>query len=562
MNIGGYFGDLTRTAVKVPGNLPKNPSAGTHRGLDLIFLKIQSENGGLSRVAINQFPATIGRDPGNQIAIPDDQISRFHLRIKRRGRLLIVEDLDSRNGTFLNGDRIVNAVVRTGDKILIGSTEIVVFSTDAEISLEQRALDGQGLQEGPEITVQPARSGENEPDLVPSSRIPLQPDPGIPVTGRITQAIYEAEGDMVLSRSAEDAGRTVLKALHRLLPWIRRSAIFQWHAESRKLTPLATRGQDASGYITVIQKPLEDAINRVCGIFVGQKSEHSTPGRTQAHQESARFVLPVVTHERITALVHVEVDPAQIQDPHQQIQPALALIERVAPTLENFSLRSELDGWLIGVIDTLVATIEAKDTYTHGHSERVSRYSLAIADELKLGRDLKRQLLISALCHDIGKIGVPDAVLKKASLLSTEEYLEMKLHPVLGAEIVQRLPGSSRFLSGIKYHHERWDGSGYPDGLRGEDIPFFGRIVGICDVFDAMVSGRAYSGFMDQSDAVERLQEEKELFDPEILKAFNRAHDRGTLTIKTSTRQNRGEPERSLLKIEIEDSTKEGRKRR
>ncbi|NBQ54348.1 MAG: HD domain-containing protein [Proteobacteria bacterium] len=77
----------------------------------------------------------------------------------------------------------------------------------------------------------------------------------------------------------------------------------------------------------------------------------------------------------------------------------------------------------------------------------------------------------------------------------------MKLHPVLGAEIVKRLPGSSRFVSGIKYHHERWDGTGYPDGLKGEDIPFFGRIVGICDVFDAMVSGRAYSGFIDQSDA-------------------------------------------------------------
>lgn len=528
----------------------------------MIFLKIQSENGGLSRVAITQFPVTIGRDPGNQIAIPDDQISRFHLRIKRRGRLLIVEDLESRNGTFINGDRIVNAVVRTGDKILVGSTEIVVFSTEAEISLDQRVLGSQGPEAGPEITVQASRNGETEPEIVPSSRIPLQPDPSISLPSRVTQAVYEAEGDMLLSRTAGDAGRTILKSLHRLLPWIRRSAVFQWHPESRKLTPLATRGEDAGGYVTLVQKPVEDAINRACAIFVGPRNEKASPARTQTHQEFARFVLPLISHERITGLVHIEADPAQIQDAHQQIQPGLALLERVAATLENFALRNELDGWLIGVIDTLVATIEAKDTYTHGHSERVSRYSLAIADELKLGRDLKRQLLISALCHDIGKIGVPDAVLKKASLLSTEEYLEMKLHPVLGAEIVQRLPGSARFLSGIKYHHERWDGSGYPDGLRGEDIPFFGRIVGICDVFDAMVSGRAYSGFMDQSDAVERLQEEKELFDPEILKAFNRAHDRGTLTIKTSTRQNGPDADRSLLKIEIEDSTKDGRKRR
>jgi len=187
------------------------------------------------------------------------------------------------------------------------------------------------------------------------------------------------------------------------------------------------------------------------------------------------------------------------------------------------------------MIETMVATIEAKDTYTHGHSERVSRYSIAIADELKLSRDLKKLLLISALCHDIGKIGIPDAILKKASMLSSEEYEEMKLHPTIGSDIISHMPNAQRFISGVKHHHEKWDGSGYPDGLTGEDIPFFGRIVALSDVFDAMVSGRAYSGFMDQSDAISRITEERELFDPEILRAMIRAHENGSLTLKTST---------------------------
>ncbi len=528
----------------------------------MIFLKIHSDNGGQSRVSVSQFPVTLGRDEANQICIPDDQISRFHVRIKRRGRLLIVEDLDSRNGTFLNGDRIVNAVVRTGDKIHIGSTEIAVFSTEAEISLDPADLRRLDTNEGPEINIQPAKISENEPELTAATRIPLHLDPAIVQSNRVTQSIYEAQGDMLLSRTADDAGRTILKSLHKILPWIQRSAIFHWHPESRKLTPLTTRGQDVGTSVTLVQKALEDAINRSCGIYLGHRSDGASPGKTQTHQNLARFVLPMVSRDRITGVIHIEADPARIDDAHRQIQPALALLERVAATLETFLLRLELDGWMIGVIDTLVATIEAKDTYTHGHSDRVSRYSLAIADELKLSRDLKRQLLISALCHDIGKIGVPDAVLKKASLLSAEEYQEMKLHPVLGAEIIKRLPGSSRFLSGIKYHHERWDGTGYPDALKGEDIPFFGRIVGICDVFDAMVSGRAYSGFIDQSDALERLHEERELFDPEILKAFHRAHDRGTLTIKTSTQENRIGDDRSLLKIELDNSSKDARKRR
>src|SRR5690606_10113945 len=116
-----------------------------------------------------------------------------------------------------------------------------------------------------------------------------------------------------------------------------------------------------------------------------------------------------------------------------------------------------------------------------------------------------------------------------------------KLHPTIGAEIVRHMPNAHRFISGVKHHHEKWDGTGYPDGLAGEDIPFFGRIVGIADVFDAMVSGRAYSGFMDQGDAVNRIMDEAQLFDPEILKAFVRAHESGTLTPKTSTASNKAD---------------------
>ncbi|NBQ52909.1 MAG: FHA domain-containing protein, partial [Proteobacteria bacterium] len=276
------------------------------------------------------------------------------MRIKRRGRLLIVEDLDSRNGTFLNGDRIVNAVVRTGDKIHVGSTEIAVFSTEAEISLDPADLRRLGSNEGPEINIQPAKMSENEPELAAAARIPLQLDPAILQSNRVMQSIYEAQGDMLLSRTADDAGRTILKSLHKLLPWVQRSAVFHWHPESRKLTPLATRGEDAGTSVTLVQKALEDAINRTCGIYLAQRSDGASPGKTQTHQDISRFVLPMVSRDRITGVVHIEADPTRIDDAHRQIQPALALLERVAATLETFLLRLELDGWMIGVIDTLV----------------------------------------------------------------------------------------------------------------------------------------------------------------------------------------------------------------
>jgi len=212
---------------------------------------------------------------------------------------------------------------------------------------------------------------------------------------------------------------------------------------------------------------------------------------------------------------------------------------------------------MVGMIETIIATIEAKDTYTHGHSERVSRYSMAIAEEMKLSRELKRLLLVSALCHDVGKIGIPDAILKKASMLSAEEYEEMKLHPTIGANIIEHMPNAKRFISGVKHHHEKWDGTGYPDGLVGEDIPFFGRIVAVADVFDAMVSGRAYSGFMDQSEAIQRIMDEEDLFDPEILKACVRAHENGSLTLKTNTAGKSASPEEPQFERSSLDSPEE-----
>lgn len=201
-------------------------------------------------------------------------------------------------------------------------------------------------------------------------------------------------------------------------------------------------------------------------------------------------------------------------------------------------LKRDLDVWFSGALETMVAVVEAKDTYTRGHSERVSKYCMAIADELKLDPEVKKILMMSALVHDIGKIGIPDAILKKASNLSGDEYEDMKLHPLIGAEILRHIPGSQRFVSGVKHHHEKWNGSGYPDGLAGEEIPFFARIIAIADSFDAMVSGRSYSGFMDQTTALEKIRNEKDIFDPEILKAFLKAYDDGLLTMKTDTQNN------------------------
>lgn len=159
---------------------------------------------------------------------------------------------------------------------------------------------------------------------------------------------------------------------------------------------------------------------------------------------------------------------------------------------------------------TLSAALDARDPYTAGHSMRVAEYSVMIGRKLGLAEEELDTLYKTALIHDIGKVGIPDMVLLKEGKLSEEEYLTIQRHPVLGESILQHVqPAQSikPFLSGVRSHHERYDGKGYPDQLAGERIPLFGRIIAVADAFDAMTSDRPYRKGMKDEEAISILEQ-------------------------------------------------------
>ena len=160
----------------------------------------------------------------------------------------------------------------------------------------------------------------------------------------------------------------------------------------------------------------------------------------------------------------------------------------------------------LGTVKSLATAIDGKDPYTRGHSERVARISLAIGQRLNLPEDEMEKLRISALLHDVGKIGIDDAILKKPAALTDEEYEQMKQHPQKGYKIMAQIPGMKDFLPGMYMHHEMIDGNGYPQGLKGNEIPMQARIVSVADTFDAMTTDRPYSKAMTVEQAVERIQ--------------------------------------------------------
>lgn len=184
----------------------------------------------------------------------------------------------------------------------------------------------------------------------------------------------------------------------------------------------------------------------------------------------------------------------------------------------------------IGAIRTLAAAIDAKDPYTRGHSERVTWYSRTISQEMGLSPRETETVRIAALLHDVGKIGISDAVLQKPSMLTDDEYLYMKQHPEMGATIMSQIPQLRDVIPGMKFHHESLDGSGYPRGLKGDEIPIAARIIGVADAFDAMTTDRPYQKALPPEVAIEKiLSAAGQKYDERVVAAFAVAWRAGKL---------------------------------
>jgi len=186
----------------------------------------------------------------------------------------------------------------------------------------------------------------------------------------------------------------------------------------------------------------------------------------------------------------------------------------------------------LGSIRTLSAAIDEKDPYTRGHSGRVAKYSVILAEAMDLPEEEVYKIRISALLHDVGKIGVDDRVLKKPGELTPEEFELMKQHPVKGANIIRPVAKLREMLPGIELHHESMNGAGYPYGLKGDEIPLMARIIAVADTLDAMTTNRPYQAAMDLEVAIERVRSlTPKKFDPGVADALYRAVEQGKLRL-------------------------------
>lgn len=184
-------------------------------------------------------------------------------------------------------------------------------------------------------------------------------------------------------------------------------------------------------------------------------------------------------------------------------------------------LKAMLDNEDVEVIEALSAAVDAKDNYTNGHSNTVSRLCLSLAEKMGVPECERESLRVAALLHDIGKIGTPDAILKKPGKLEDQEREIVEHHPGVGSHILQKVQQLTAIVPSVKHHHERYDGKGYPNGLVGKNIPLFARMIALADAFDAMTSNRPYRPALSTKEAIEEIRRcSGTQFDPELVEAF------------------------------------------
>jgi putative nucleotidyltransferase with HDIG domain len=240
--------------------------------------------------------------------------------------------------------------------------------------------------------------------------------------------------------------------------------------------------------------------------------------------------VPLIDKDQVIGVIQVlnKTDGTLFDEADCDVLNAFAIQGAIA--LGNAQLYSELRRSFADTVRIIANAVEARDPYLAGHTNRVTQIALALADELGWSRERLDILEIGAILHDIGKIGIPDNVLNKPEDLTLKEYNEMKKHPVVGAQMLRGIAALKPMLPYILYHQERYDGKGYPFGLKSNEIPIEGRLLAVADTFDAMTSTRPYRDGLSQAQAVEEIVSRRGTqFDPEVVDALLAACAKGRI---------------------------------
>ena len=483
----------------------------------------------------------LGRLKGCDVVLDDEAASRRHCAITAREDVCVISDLQSANGTFVNEKRITTTELQKTDKVRIGSTVIELTDAGSVASavrgaptttslsivearhqaIVQRAVDPTKLE-----FLSQVYKRKDEAGLLQSAQkylTTLHKVSDILSRASSMEALFDSIVSALLDVTGGDRAAVLMRPLD---------------GEPGDVNMVAVRTKDgqASGAVTLSRTVVNDVLEKGNSVFTDDAlADNRYESGASVVRQRIRSVMcaPMRTTDAILGVLYVDSQMAR-EFNEAELELLAAIGNQAGIALHRARLMAEVERLFFDVMRAIASLIDAKDGYTHKHSERVAAFAVRIAKYLGFDAESRAVVELSGLLHDVGKIGVPDAILNKPGKLTEEEFAQMRLHTVHGAAILSQIQSEKvvSILPGVKSHHERWDGKGYPDGLKAEEIPILGRVLGVADFLDALSSDRSYRKGMTLDEAVTMLKDmEGQAFDPAVVKAAVELHERGELAL-------------------------------
>jgi len=449
---------------------------------------------------------TVGRGRQADVMVDDASLSRLHgrLAVDQDGQIT-VDDLGSTNGIFINGSEQLSSYLMLGDTIRFGRIEYLVGNKDDTRPTTKTAVASQTVLRRVAMTATPK-----------VDRIALE-------------ALLATSREMM---AFEDLPALLDRVLDRLASIVKpdRAAILLVDPKTGGMSPRAVRPSGA--YSSVSEFASSTVVHQAMtarDVFIVHDIRMD-PRLQQAASvllAGVRSVICVPLLGRSGPIGALYADKLGVEQFAPELaEYAAAFAGHAAAALETAQLYDERERHFRATLEAFARAIDARDPYTAGHSERVTAYTLVLARTSGKHAHEFETIRRGGMLHDIGKVGVPDAVLRKPSHLDPHERLQIEAHVTIGYHMLESLPFLGAALASVRSHHERWDGLGYPDKLKGTDIHPHARLMAVADSYDAMTSARPYRAALPVEEATRRLRADSGTqFDPSVIELYEAVKD-------------------------------------
>ncbi|MFQ3592985.1 MAG: HD domain-containing phosphohydrolase [Gemmataceae bacterium] len=494
----------------------------------------------------------VGRLDQLEIVLDDNSVSRYHAEVRATDRGWRIRDLGSTNGTRLNGVRLTTGQwpIKAKDLLQFGEVSVVVECIQEVNDQDSGVSDSMRVEASTRATWDQAVQG-----LALDSR-------NVPRPGEQLVALLRAGHHLVHLESEEDLLNSILEDAVSVLDAQRGAIVLAVPPDNRLQLKAITTGQvdpqrsgmfgrvpANTGRFQFSQSLAMRCFNLGESILCQRIEEDPELAMARSIAEgSMASVLCVLlrTPRRQLGVLHLDRSPWQKPFTMEDLRLADALAANVSMGIECATLLRKQRELFLETITILAQAVEMRDQYTGGHTYRVTTYSVMLAEHMKMSSSDIDLIRIGTPLHDIGKIGIDDAILRKPDKLTNEEFEVMKTHTIKGAEILETIGDLKHIIPIVRNHHERWDGRGYPDGLAGEAINPLARVVALADAFDAMTSDRPYRKGLPPEVAFAEIEKMAgKQFDPVLAAGFLAIRDRiigamsGKIEVPSSERRAR-----------------------